>query len=145
MTDIPEYLQKVIQGEIAPPPVTILIGFSLTHVEYGRAVVELDAGEQHTNPFGLVHGGLICDIADAAMGAAYHSTLTDDETCSTLELKISFLKPAPKARLRAEGKVIKEGRSVGFLECDVTDNEGNLIARATSTLLKNEQSTGKGK
>ncbi|MFO8009794.1 MAG: PaaI family thioesterase [Dehalococcoidia bacterium] len=136
MKDIPDYLKKVVTGEISPTPISKLIGFSLTEVEYGRATFELDAGDQHTNPFGLVHGGLICDIADAAMGAAYHSTLTDDETCSTLELKISFLKPAPRAKLRATGRVIKEGRSVGFVECDVIDEGGSLLARATGTLLK---------
>ena len=136
MSDIPKYLQKVMRGEVAPPPITEMIGFSLVSVERGRATVELPVDERHVNPFGNVHGGLICDIADAAMGAAYHSTLTDEEICSTLELKISFLRPAPRSRLRAEGQVIKAGKSIGFLECDVTDAEGNLIARATSTLMR---------
>ena len=136
MTEIPEYLQQVMQGEVAPPPITALIGFTLTHVESGKAIVELPVDERHINPFGNVHGGLICDIADAAMGAAYHSVLTDEEICSTLELKVSFLRPALRTVLMAEGKVIKSGKSVGFLECDVTDKEGNLIARATSTLMR---------
>ena len=57
-------------------------------------------------------------------------------------LKISFLKPAPKAKLCAEGKVIKEGKTVGFLECDVLDDGGNLIARATSTLLRMNRNNG---
>ena len=145
MKDIPEYLQRVASGEIPPSPIMELIGFGFTHVERGRAIVELDVGEQHTNPFGLVQGGLICDIADSAMGAAYHSTLEENESCTTLEIKVSYFKPAPKTKLLAEGRVIKQGRNIGFLECDVTDNEGNLIARATSTLLKNEPSTGKRK
>lgn len=136
MSTMPEYLQKVVRGEIPPPPITTLIGFALTSVEPGMAVIELDADERHVNPFGGIHGGLICDIADAAMGAAYHSTLGENETCSTLELKISFLRPAPRGKLRAEGKVIKQGQNIGFLECDVTNDKGQLIARATSTLLK---------
>ncbi len=136
MTEIPEYLQQIMRGEVDPPPITALIGFSLTSVESGKAVIELPVDERHINPFGNVHGGLICDIADAAMGAAYHSVLTNEEICSTLELKVSFLKPALRTTLRAEGKVIKSGKSVGFLECDVTDEDGNLLARATSTLMR---------
>jgi len=131
-----------MRGEVAPPPITTLIGFSLVSVEPGLAVVELPIDERHVNPFGNVHGGLICDIADAAMGAAYHSTLTDQEICSTLELKVSFLRPAPASTLRAEGRVIKAGKSVGFLECDVKDTEGNLIARATSTLMRLKNTPG---
>jgi len=136
MSTIPEYLQKIVRGEIPPPPITTLLGFALTSVEPGKAIIELNADDRHVNPFGGIHGGLISNIADAAMGAAYHSTLEENETCTTLELKISFLRPAPKGKLRAEGKVIKQGQKIGFLECDVTDDKGQLFARATATLLK---------
>jgi len=139
MNEIPEYLQRVISGKSPPPPITNLIGFSLTQIEYGRAIIELEVNDRHTNPFGTVHGGIICDIADAAMGAACHSTLANDEICSTLEIKISFLQRAPKERLRAEGRVLKEGHNISFLECDITDSSGNLIARATGTLMKSKQ------
>ena len=136
MQQIPEYLRKITAGEVPPPPIAKLIGFELTDVKRGYAVVELKVNEQYTNPFGGIHGGLICDIADSAMGAAYHSTLAENEICTTLELKTSFLKPAPKGKLRAEANVLKEGRSIGFLECTITDEQGQLIAKATSTLLK---------
>jgi uncharacterized protein (TIGR00369 family) len=138
MGPIPSYLQKVMQGEIEPPPITALVGFSLTSVEPGKATVVLPVDDRHVNPFGYIHGGLICDIADAAMGAAYHSILEEDEICYTLELKVSFLRPATKTKLKAEGHVIKTGKSVGFLECDVTDEGGNLIARASSTIMKSK-------
>ena len=136
MTSIPEYLQKVIRGEIPPPPITSLIGFTLTSIEPGKAIIELDADERHVNPFGGIHGGLISNIADAAMGTAFHSVLEENETCTTLELKISFLRAAPNGKIRAEGKVLKQGQNIGFLECDITDANGQLVARATSTLLK---------
>ncbi len=142
MSKIPTYLRQVLNGEVSAPPITELIGFSLVQVKPTQATVELDADERHTNPFGAIHGGLICDIADAAMGAACHSTLSDDEICSTIEMKISFLKPAPKAKLRAEGRIIKQGRSIDFAECDITDAEGNLIARASSTLTKYKRKAG---
>lgn len=142
MQQIPEYLRKIAAGEIPPPPIARLMGFQLTNVEVGQATIELDVDEKHCNPFGGVHGGLICDIADTAMGTAYHSTLAENEICTTLEIKTSFLKPAPKGKLRAVATVLKEGRSIGFIECAVTDEQGQLIATATSTLLKQK---GEGK
>src|SRR5207245_9234639 len=80
------------------------------------------------------------------MGIAYASTLGEAETFTTLELKINFLKPVWKARLRAEGRVVKAGRTVGLVECDVRDDEGELVARATSTCLtlRGEQERRRG-
>jgi uncharacterized protein (TIGR00369 family) len=74
-----------------PQPIAQLIGFKLTSVACWQAVIELQAGEQHANPMGILHGGVFCDIADAAMGIAYASTLEEGETLATLELKISSL------------------------------------------------------
>ena len=136
MTKMMDYLNKIVRGEIPPPPIEQTLGLKMISIEGGRCLMELEIDERHTNPFGSGHGGLVCDLADAAMGAACHSTLADDQTCSTLELKISFLRPALAGRLQAEGKVIKDGRTVSFAECDVTDGKGELIARSTSTLLK---------
>jgi uncharacterized protein (TIGR00369 family) len=140
-----ELIEKVARGELPPPPVARLIGFRLTFIEAGRAVVEMETGEAHTNPMGTLHGGILCDIADAAMGLAYAATLEDAETFTTLELKINFLKPVWKARLRAVGRVVKRGRTIGMVECDITDEEENLIARATSTCmtLRGEQAQGR--
>jgi len=101
----------------------------------GSAVFEMEAGPQHSNPMGTLHGGILCDIADAAMGIAYASTLEEGESFTTLELKINFLKPVWKARLRAEGRVVKRGKTVGMVECDVVDETGSLVARASSTCL----------
>jgi uncharacterized protein (TIGR00369 family) len=96
------------------PPIAHLIGFQLTSVTYGQAVIEFQAGEQHANPMGILHGGVFCDIADAAMGIAYASTLEEGETLATLELKINFLKPIWQAKLRAIGKVVHKGHTVGL-------------------------------
>jgi len=104
----------------------------------GRArpvVVELRADERHANPMGTVHGGILCDIADMAMGIAYASTLSEDETFTTLELKINFLRPVWKSTLRAEGKVVQTGKTVGLVACDITDEQGHLVARASSTCM----------
>jgi uncharacterized protein (TIGR00369 family) len=94
---------------------------------------------------GTLHGGVLCDIADAAMGLAYASALDEDESFTTLELKINFLKPVWTGRLRALGRVVKMGRTVGLVECDVTDESGALVARASSTCLtlRGEQGLGR--
>src|SRR5947199_88836 len=108
-------------------------------------VLELAAGRQHANPMGALHGGVLCDIADAAMGIAYASTLAEGETFATVELKINFLKPVWAAKLRATGRIIKRGKTLGFVECDITDEEQSLVARASSTCmtLRGEQADGR--
>ena len=135
MATMLERVQAMIRGEEPGPPVSRLVGFRIVEVTPGRAVFEMEAGPQHANPMGTLHGGILCDIADAAMGIAYASTLNEGESFTTLELKINFLKPVWKARLRAEGHIVKRGRTVGLVECDVVDEKGSLVARASSTCL----------
>lgn len=140
-----EMLNQLLRGELPPPPIAELIGFSLTSLEPGTATIEFQANERHANPMGTLHGGVLCDVADAAMGMAYASTLGEGESFTTLELKINFLKPIWRAKLQAIGRVVKKGRTVGLVECDVLDEEQQLVARATSTCmtLQNEQARGR--
>ena len=121
-------------GEVVAP-VGELVGFRPSSIETGKAVFELDAGPQHANPMGTLHGGIICDIADAAMGVAYASTLGEGESFTTLELKINFLRPFRTGKLIANAHLVKGGRTIGLVECDVTDTEGRLVARAMSTCM----------
>ena len=95
--------------------------FRLEHrisVKPGQSVIEFHATEAHANPMGTLHGGILCDIADAAMGIAYSANLDEGESFTTLELKINFLRPVWKARLLATGRVVKQCRTVGLIECD---------------------------
>lgn len=94
---------------------------------------------------GTLHGGILCDIADSAMGMAYASTLGEGESFTTLELKINFLRPVTSARLTAEGTIVQQGRTTGMAECSVTDERGRLIAKATCTCLtlRGEQAKGR--
>ena len=140
-----ERVRGMIRGEVAPPPVAGLVGFRIVEVEPGRAVFEMEAGSQHANPMGTLHGGILCDIADAAMGIAYASTLGEGESFTTLELKINFFKPVWNAKLRAEGRVVKKGRTVGMTECDVFDEKGSLVARASSTCMTLSGEMAKGR
>jgi uncharacterized protein (TIGR00369 family) len=130
-----DLIVKIQRGEAPPPPVAALIGFTLAAVEPGRAVMTLEAGPQHANPMGTLHGGVFCDLADAAMGMAYASSLDEGETFTTLELKINFLKPVWTGRLTATGRVVKGGHTVGLVECDVHDDKDRLVARASSTCM----------
>ena len=135
MSTMLEMIRRVASGELPAPPIAALLGFTLRDVEVGRAVVDFEADARHANPMGTLHGGVLCDIADAAMGMAYASTLGEGETFTTIELKINFLKPVWTGKLVATGRVVKGGRTVGLVECDVTDAEDVLVARATSTCM----------
>ncbi len=128
-------LERIIAGEYDPAPVATLVGFRLTAAEAGKVTVQLEAGPQHTSPPGTLHGGILCDLADGAMGCACVSLLADGDTFSTVELKINFLKPVWSGRLTAVGAVIKAGRTITLCDCRVTDVGGSLVAYATSTCM----------
>jgi uncharacterized protein (TIGR00369 family) len=140
-----DQILSVHRGEAPPPPIAELIGFTLTSIEPGRAVIDFTAEPRHANPMGTLHGGVLGDIADAAMGMAWASTLGEGETFTTLELKINFLRPVWTGRLTATGRVVSGGRTVGLLECDVTDDKQRLVARASSTVmtLRGSQAAGR--
>lgn len=126
-------------------PIGDLIGFGVAEAGEGRAVVTMQTGSQHFNPMGTLHGGVLCDIADTAMGFAFASTLALGESFTTVELRINYLRPVREARLRADGRVVQRGRTVGYAECDVTDENGKLIAKSSSTclVLRGEQAAGR--
>jgi uncharacterized protein (TIGR00369 family) len=127
--------RQIVAGEIDGPPVGRLLDMQMTEIDEGRAVFVLDAGPQHASPLGTVHGGIICDVADAALGCAHASQLGEGETFATIELKINFLKPVWAGRLTAVGTVVKAGRTIGLTECRVTDQSGSLVAFATATCM----------
>jgi uncharacterized protein (TIGR00369 family) len=126
-------------------PVARLIGFEAKEIGEGRATVILAAGPQHANRMGTLYGGILCDIADAAMGIAFASTLAAEESFTTVELKINFFRPVWQAMLRAEGTVINRGRTVGYAECTITDEENRLVAKAACTcmVLRGQKAAGR--
>ncbi len=126
-------------------PVARLIGFEAKEIADGRAVVTLAAGPQHANPMGTLHGGILCDISDAAMGMAFASTLAPEETFTTVELKINFFRPVWDACLRAEGKVVRRGSTIGYVECEIRDEGGQLVAKASSTCMALRGERAKGR
>jgi uncharacterized protein (TIGR00369 family) len=133
MATIFELAQKMQRGEAPPPPIGRLLGFVLKAIEPGRAVFEMEADERHHNPMGTLHGGIYCDLADAAMGYAYAGTLGEVETFTTVELKIKLPPGRAAGRLVPEARVVKAGSALGYVECDVADQAGKLVARAART------------
>ncbi|MGD4278891.1 PaaI family thioesterase, partial [Xanthomonas citri pv. citri] len=116
-----------------PPPVAELIGVEVEEIGAGESVMTMVAEERHSNPMGTIHGGILCDLADAAMGVAFFSTLEPGESFTTLELKINFLRPFWTGKLVARGRVVSRGKTVGMVECDIFDDQERLVARSSST------------
>src|SRR5262249_34503739 len=106
-------LEKLSRGETAKPPIAQLIGFDLVEVSLGRTVTAMETSNRHANPMGTVHGRVLCDLADAAMGMAFATTLEDDESFTTLDLTAKFFKPVWNAQLRATATLTKRTRSLG--------------------------------
>lgn len=126
-------------------PVARLIGFDAKEIADGHAVITLAAGRQHANPMGTLHGGSLCDIADAAMGMALASTIAPDKSFATIELKINFFHRVWEARLRAERRVVRRGNTIGYIECEIMDEGGRVIAKASSSCiaLRGERARGR--
>jgi uncharacterized protein (TIGR00369 family) len=138
------FSEKLRTGDIHPPAAD-LVGFRMLSYGNGESRFEMEAGIRHHNPMGTVHGGILCTLADSAMGMAFASTLDEGETFTTLEVKINFLRPIFEEKLYAAAKVVHRGRSVGLVDCDVTTEDGKLVARAVSTcsVLRGEMAKGR--
>ncbi|MGA2151267.1 MAG: PaaI family thioesterase [Geobacteraceae bacterium] len=135
MTAMLDRVRKMIENGKPIMPLAKLLGFSVKSVQPGQAVIEIEMTEHHVNTMGTLHGGVICTIADTAMGVAFATMLEEGEALTTLELKINYLKPVWKGKLLAVGKVVKKGKTTGLVECDILDEKEQLIARASSTYM----------
>ena len=107
-----------------------LVGLNIAASEERSAVVELEAGDDHLNLHGTVHGGAIATLADTAMAAA---VAEDGVAPVTVEMKVTYLEPGSPGTLRAEGRVRKRGRRIIIAEAEITDGEGELVAHAIGT------------
>jgi uncharacterized protein (TIGR00369 family) len=130
-----DHLRRIVAGDAPAPAIASLVGLTMTRIDPGQSVFEMDAGPQHANPMGTLHGGVICDLSDAAMGTAMATTLEDDESFTTLDLTAKYFKPIWNARLRATAQVVKRTRTLGLIECEVRDESGSLVAKVFSTCI----------
>ncbi|EHQ88631.1 hypothetical protein DesyoDRAFT_1479 [Desulfosporosinus youngiae DSM 17734] len=132
-----DYLRSIRDGKISPPPAAKLIGYQLKDVDYGFAAFELHPGEHHYNPFATVHGGILSTLLDTAMTAAVLTTLPQNITCSTVEIKVNFIKPvtAESKLVRCEAKIIHSGRKLATVEGRIKGGNDELYAHGVSTCL----------
>ena len=119
------------------------LGARITEAEPGRVVLELVAGPQHRHGGGVVQGGVITQIADAAMGMSLATLQPHGTWNTTIELKINFVRPAIEGRLRAIGRVIEMRQTLLFGEADVVDDRDRLVARASSTCMPVPEGQGR--
>jgi|SRR5215831_2253574 len=131
---------------IYPPAIARTLGFKLVAVGAGTATIEIIADtEVHANPMGTIHGGVLCDIADAAIGMAHATGLEDGESFTSIDLQINFFRPAWNGRLRAIAKPVNVGRLISRYVCDVLRDDDKSVAQVTSTVmtLRGESATGR--
>ena len=131
---------------IYPPAIARTLGFKLIEVGPGTATMEIVTDTQkHENPMGTVHGGVWCDIADAAIGTAHATNLREGESFTSIDLQINFFRPAWNGRIRAVAKAVNVGRLVSRYVCDILRDDDKLVAQATSTVmtLRGDQASGR--
>jgi uncharacterized protein (TIGR00369 family) len=119
------------------------LGARIVESEPGRVVLELEAGPQHRHGAGVVQGGVITQIADAAMGMSVATLQEDGLWNTTIELKINFIRPVVSGRIRAVGRVVEMKQTLLFSEADVLDDRGRLVARASSTCMPVPEGQGR--
>jgi uncharacterized protein (TIGR00369 family) len=130
---------------LAAPPAGWMktLGAWISESEPGRVVLELEAGPEHRHGGGVVQGGVITQIADAAMGMSLATLQEDGLWNTTIELKINFIRPVISGRLRAVGRVVELKQTLMFSEADVLDEQDRLVARASSTCLPVPEGQGR--
>lgn len=128
-----EALRASIAGELPAPPITCLMGIDLVAVEPGRCELTLVAGGQHSNPVGVVHGGALATLMDAATGVAVQTELPVGAGYSTIDLHVRYLRPVrPGQVVAAVGRTVRMGRTLASSAAEARDGEGRLLCTATA-------------
>jgi uncharacterized protein (TIGR00369 family) len=150
-----DYLTGYINGTLTddndtfmryPTAISQTLGMRIVEIDLGTATIELDANVAiHGNQQGTVHGGLLCELADAAIGTAHSTTLVEGESFASIELKINFFRPVWNSTLRAIAKPIQCGKTISHYLCDIQREDGKVAAMVISTVmtLRGEQAVGR--
>jgi uncharacterized protein (TIGR00369 family) len=131
------FVQGLADGTLPLNTIAQTLGYDVTEAASGRVVVTAEPGAAHLNPAGTVHGGLAATLLDSCMGLAIWSTLEKGLGQTTLEFKISLIRPITPGMglIKAEGTVLNRGRRIGTAEGRITDDRGRLLAHGTTTCL----------
>jgi uncharacterized protein (TIGR00369 family) len=129
-----EFLTAVLAGRLPPPPITTLMNLRLIDVSEGRVVIEGEAGEEHYNGIGMVHGGYAMTMLDTALSCAIQSTLPMGALYGTVDVHTRFLRPITRdtGTTRCEARLVSATRTLGTAEGAITDRDGRLLATATT-------------
>ncbi len=132
-----EYLRAMARGDAPPPPLSLLLGFSLDEIDEGRVTITVEPQEFHYNPLGVAHGGLAATLFDSALGCAVQSLLPPGYAAPTLQLQTNFIRPITIAsgKLTCSGEVIHLGKRSATAEGRLTDASGKLYAHGTGTFM----------
>lgn len=136
---VDDQIVKTLRLPTDEAPIARLLGMRLASAGPGLATFEMVAEEKHHNPMGSVHGGVLADLADAALNHAVIGTLGPDETFLTVELKMNFLRPVFSGRLRCHARVESRGKTIVYATADIVNDEGKLVAKGLSTNLVRRQ------
>ena len=145
MDKLIERVHAIQRGELPMPPIAKLLNMRIAEAAEGRTVMQMPVDGRYANPIGTVHGGILCDLADAAMGTAFATTCEDGESYATVELKCNFLRPVWEGILAATAWVVYRGKTIGLAECEVHDDRKRLIAKLSSTLTVLRGDAAKGR
>lgn len=140
-----EFLRRHIKGDLPgdattvmqyPTAISRLLGFRITEIDSGYATVELDAdADIHGNQQGTVHGGMLCELADATIGTAHSTVILENETFTSIDLKISFFRPVWRSVLTATARQIQHGKTITHYECKISRDDGKVVALAMSAVM----------
>ncbi|PJJ66459.1 PaaI family thioesterase [Chryseobacterium geocarposphaerae] len=140
-----DYLNKLIKREITdgmhthmqyPTPISKTLGIQIVEAGLGTATVQINATkEKHSNQQGTIHGGLLCELADAAIGTAHSTVIQEGETFTSVELKVNFYRPVFEDILTATASPLHSGKNLSHYQCDIFRSDGKKAAMITSTVM----------
>lgn len=131
----PEFVARVSQV-VNGSPYFKLLSMCVQDVGIGYAVLQIDLDTKHLQPFGFIHGGVFASIVDAATFWAVYCSIEDQQASMTsVDLKLNYLGPVASGKLIARGRQIKLGKSLGYAEAEVTDENNVIVAHGASTLM----------
>lgn len=140
-----DYLKKLTTGTLTsdittnmkyPTTISKTLKMDIIEIDYGKATIEIIAdNEIHGNQQGTVHGGLLCELADAAIGTAHSTVVGENESFTSLEFKINFFRPVWKDTLKAVAKPVQSGKTITVYNCEIINKEGKIVALASSTVM----------
>lgn len=140
-----EYLRRHVQGTLTatdvthlryPTAISQLLGFRIIEIGESEATLEMQADSSiHGNQQGTVHGGLLCELADAAIGTAHSTVISEGQSFTSIDLRATFLRPVWESRLIARARAIHRGRTISHYECVVFNDDGKEVARIGSAVM----------